>query len=201
MNVIKICRAVALAVMAVFPCARLSALSVSAKLPPLEISDGEVQQGMWNSNSIAVIQKAREMHVPVLVVSAKRGCPHCARLMAAMNTDAFRAWQKKKNIFMAIHRRQKFMIVTGEATKPNNKEAIFKDMSGSGLSAPVVCVYWLKEDGTEVKRIFSGTRGNMLGQKCDKLEDELTRAVDSVIGDFKGEISQPQKPQQKEATK
>lgn len=196
----RICRITLLLAVGCLSALQSQAINVSMKLPPLEISDGEVQPGIWNSNVSAVIQKARKLYVPLLIVSGKRGCPHCARLMASMTNDTFVAWQKERNIFMAFHRRQKFTIAAGGDGK-TNKASLLKEMSGSGVSAPVVCVYWLKEDGSELKYIFSGTRGNMLGQKCEKLECELMQAVDSVIGSYKGEFSQPQKPKQKEVSK
>ena len=177
----------------------LHAFGFSLKGPTLAVSDGDIRRGEWNSNVSAVMQQARETHVPALVIYAKRGCPHCARLTAAMTNATFMAWQKERNVLMATYGRKRPIVATDGTVK--RRDSLRKEMTSSGVSAPVVCVYWLKEDGTEIKRIFSGTRGNMLGQKCEKLESELMQAVDSVIGDYRSGFSQTKNLQQKEGTK
>ena len=190
-------------IVAIFIClCSIFAVTTPARFPKMKISDGEVVLGTWNSNVGMVIEKAKELHRPALIVHAQRGCPHCYRLMAAMTNDMFVAWQKERKILMGIYHRNRPSIRIGSANKSNakSKPSLMKEMSSSGVTAPVVCVYWPKEDGMEIKRIFSGTRGNMLGQKHEKLEGELIKAVDSIIQpDGKGFLSTKQ--QKKEVTK
>lgn len=151
------------------------AIPVPGKMPDLGVAKRlPVQPGIWNANIGAVVQAAKDQHVPAVVVHAKRGCPHCFRLMNAMTNDLFVAWQKERALMMGFHRPG---IMLG-------KSSFIKAMTNSGVGMPVVCVYWPRKDGTEVKRIFSGNRGQMLGQKHEKLEGELIKAIDSVLGEY-----------------
>lgn len=151
------------------------AISVPGKMPDLGISKSlPVQSGVWNANIRAVVQAARDQHVPAVVVYAKRGCPHCFRLMNAMKSDSFVAWQKERALLMGFHRPGLML----------GKNAFIKEMTDSGVGLPVVCVYWPRKDGTEIKKIFAGNRGQMLGQKHEKLEGELIKAIDSVLGEY-----------------
>lgn len=184
----------------IFCASSLYAITSPARFPRMDISDKEVTPGVWNSNIGMVLEKAKELHKPALIVHAKRGCPHCYRLMAAMTNEMFTAWQKERNLLMGIYHRNRPTIKVGNTkqTEAKTKQSLLKEISNSGMTAPVVCVYWPKANGEEVKRIFSGTRGNMIGQKHEKLEGELIKAIDSII---QSEESSSTKQQKKEVTK
>ena len=184
----------------IFCASSLYAITSPARFPKMEISDGEVTSGVWNSNIDMVLGKAKELHKPALIVHAKRGCPHCYRLMAAMTNEMFVAWQKERNLLMGIYHRNHPTIKIGKTqqAKAKTKPSLLKEISSSGMTAPVVCIYWPKENGEEIKRIFSGTRGNMLGQKHEKLEGELIKAIDSII---QSDDASSTKQQKKEVTK
>lgn len=151
------------------------AIPVAGKLPDLGVSKRlPVQPGTWNANIGAVVQAAKDQHVPAVVVYAKRGCPHCFRLLNSMTNDLFVAWQKERALLMGFYRPGLML----------GKNSFIKSMTDSGAGLPLVCVYWPRKDGTEVKQIFAGNRGQMLGQKHEKLEGELIKAVDSVLGEY-----------------
>lgn len=163
-------------------CATL-AVPVSMRMPDLGISKTlPVQPGVWNANVSAVVQAAKDQHIPAVIVYSKRGCPHCGRLMNAMTNDLFVAWQKERSLLMGFHRPG--ISVGSQSKLALRKNSLIGEMTASGLGTPAVCVYWPRKDGTETKRIFAGNRGQMLGQKHEKLEGELIKAIDSVLGEY-----------------
>ena len=164
----------------------LLAVNLPGKLPSLEVSDGEVLPGVWNSDVDRVLQKAKEENLPSLIIYAKRGCPHCSRLLASMKSELFLKWQRNRNILMTIYHKKPNVSLNGRRLY-NGKEGrdpLRKELANYRGKAPLVCVYWPKSDGTIVKSMFSGIRGEMLGQKHEKLECELIQAVDGLLDGY-----------------
>ncbi len=164
----------------------LQAVRLEGKLPSLEVSDGEVLSGVWNSDVDRVLQKAREENRPTLIVYAKRGCPHCSRLLASMKSETFLKWQRERNIFMSLYHKKPNISLNGRVigNGKEGKEPLRKELAHYRGKAPLVCVYWPRSDGTTIKKMFSGIRGEMLGQKHEKLECELIQAVDGLLDGY-----------------
>ncbi|MCQ2389787.1 MAG: putative Ig domain-containing protein [Kiritimatiellae bacterium] len=152
---------------------------VSAKIPIVH----EVTPGVWSDNFTNALAVAKSAHKPILVISAGTECSFCYRLNKSMNSTDFKMWQDDRKIFM-VHINDKNPQF--KQTEAFQREG-FKEVTG----IPIVCVYWKKEDGTEVKRTFSGRRGTMPGIRHKFLQMELISALDKILIDYTAKLSNP----------
>lgn len=140
-------------------------------------------RGAWCADFTNVLAAAKAGHLPVLVVTAGTECSFCYRLNKAMNSTDFKTWQDDRKIYMAHVNDKHPQYKAAEAFQREG----FKDVTG----IPIVCVYWLKEDGTEVKKTFSGRRGTMPGMRHKFLQMELISALDKVLVDYTASLENP----------
>ena len=164
-------------------------LTISAICLGKEFPDGKIDlvheatPGAWCDDFTNTLAVAKATHRPVLIVTAGTECSFCYRLNKCMNSADFKTWREDRKIYM-VHVNDKH---------PQYKEAesfqreSFRDVTG----IPIVCVYWFKEDGTEVKRTFSGRRGTMPGMRHKFLQMELISALDKILADYTATLSQP----------
>lgn len=164
-------------------------LSVAAAAVGKEIPDGKIDlvheatPGVWCDDFTNALEVAKAAHRPILIVTAGTECSFCYRLNKCMNGTDFKTWREDRRIYM-VH-------VNDKHPQYKAAETFQRDGFRSVTGIPIVCVYWLKGDGTEVKQTFSGRRGTMPGIRHKFLQMELISALDKILADYIATLSQP----------
>lgn len=142
----------------------------------LSISDKGVLPGEWSKDFDSALKLSRERNHPLLVICGGKGCAFCQRLNKAMGSADFLDWQKDRKVFM-VH--------LNDTDKEYKAARDFVREGAKNVSAsPLVCVYWPKPSGEEVRSTFSGRRGMMPSPKNKFLHIELINALDGVLADY-----------------
>ena len=143
------------------------------------ISSGPVRRGEWNNGFSNVVEAARTARLPMVMVLASDGCPHCARLEKAMSSEQFAAWCRNASLPMLFARTRR-----GDAGTEHIRAFAFGEENKDSGRYPLVCVWGIKADGTEIKHTFQGRRGKMSKVKDPSLAVELIAALDEALKKF-----------------
>ena len=144
------------------------------------VSDGPVRLGVWNSNLAEVVKEARARHLPMMLVLGNEGCHHCVRLANSFDGVAFNLWQKDRNILMAyVHNYLKGRKISSQTVRK-----LIPFFKAKNRAFPLVYVWWPKDDGTEVGKVFSGRRDSTDGDAHEHLSMEIMSAIDKALGSY-----------------
>lgn len=106
-------------------------------------ADAPVVIGQWHSNLSAAKLKAKELHVPMLVIWGDPGCAYCKKFDVVLTNDVTKAYFAGRGLVMVY---EKSAAAAGTAIKV---------WAGYG-DWPVLRVTWWKSDGTVVDSGQSG---------------------------------------------
>lgn len=152
-------------------------LTAISSFGALDISRGDaVLPGEWNKNFDSALKLSRKKHHPLLVVCGGKGCAFCQRLNKAMGSADFSDWQKDRKVFM-VH-----LNDTDDQYKAARD--FIREGARNVSASPLVCIYWPKPSGEELKVAFSGRRGMMPSPKNKFLQIELINALDGALADY-----------------
>lgn len=140
----------------------------------LDVSDGAIVPGQWNSNYSAARTYADSHNIPLLVVYGGVSCGNCTILQRACLTDEFLAWQERNKPVMVYSHSSSDAL---SFAKPKTNAAI-----------PYVGIYWNRDGSTPKKgsdgyKAFSGRDGMMLATG-GSLASQLIRSLDSVVAGY-----------------
>ena len=173
---LSFCRARAVSMLAVMSCA------VVAGAVEIDVSDGPVRPGEWNSNFAAVQAEADKTHRPMVFIHASVRCGYCARLKKAISGEAFRQWREE---------RQPLLAYVFESSKGGISDSgrlaidFVNSYATNTLKTPRVGIYWPRENGITNRLAFSGRTGLMKVVKPEKpLVLEFMTALDSALSDY-----------------
>lgn len=128
------------------------AAATALRLAAIDVSSGEIALGEWNKGYSRARALADANHIPMLVMWARKTCPRCVACKTAMEQEDFRVWQAERKLVMVL-------IHEGEV---GNGYALGLIRQGNQMLSdlPLLCVYWLKPDGSTVLRSFVGRTGH-----------------------------------------
>ena len=137
----------------------------------------------WDSDFVAVTNRAIAAHKPIVMIWANTGCEFCEDLEADVRKSDFVKWREASEY--------EFCFVLGVGGKdPQGAEGAkqFARTAGGTQSAgnyyPFECLYWAKSDGTVVASRFSRTTGAQLMKFADSLFADYSPMPDYTGGDL-----------------
>lgn len=158
----------------------VSAVRKSIKANRDKISARYIEQAKadgWYDDFDALYARAETEHRPFVVVWTHKGCQHCKRLEKATGSARFKAYLAERGIVLCRVRG-----VPGDAAQ-ERAHKFAKSAQNELKNFPYVACRWVKEDGTETLRNFTGRRQDMGNPPFSmKLEDVLARAIDAALG-------------------
>lgn len=172
-----------------------STFSVSA----LQISNGEIILGEWNSNYIEGIKYAEQHNSPVILVSSGGIlCDYCNKFKTAVDTDDFKQWvaERKYVLILSTARELEYMTVqlhkdfaksdfakklwASEAT-----DVIYSSLYGnmSQTVYPTVCVFWPRGKSSRYLSNFTARSTELKNVPGANLAQKVTKKIDLLIAE------------------
>ena len=137
-------------------------------------SSGDIYLGEWNAGYTKGRQYAEAYHLPMLLLWARKSCPMCNEMKAALDGADFRAWTSSHRIVMTV---------SHDGDVDSELALNFVRSYDKLLSdLPLVCIYWPKPDGTTVIRSFVG-RSDCMPVKSGNLQMQLASSVETILAE------------------
>ena len=150
---------------------------------PVPVSS-EVGTGFWMENFAAATNLAHATSAPLVLFWGNKGCTYCGYLEEAVNTKAFKTWQKAHADYIYCY----VQGVNGTDVAPNEGSDVrqFVRSAAGTLSSskyitayPIICLYWPQKPGKTKVKSFNGRTGKMLVSAtgrtlAQELEDSVT---------------------------
>ena len=159
------------------------------QLSAFSYSDGSIYLGEWNAGYTKGKRYAEEQHLPMLLLWARKTCPMCNELKAALDGADFKEWVSSHRIVMSVSH-------DGDADS-GDALAFVRSYDRALNDLPLLCIYWPKPDGTVVARSFVGRTRNMPAKEGN-LAMQLAGSVEAVLGgagfDFSSTVDAPLPP-------
>lgn len=162
MNITKVIAAVAL----------IGSASVGQAI---NVSSGPIMPGEWNADFAGGKAYAEAANIPMIVFWGSSGCSQCAKLKAALESDAFNAWMQEKKYVMIFEE-------AGTSGFPQAGDA--KDFIKAIKSIsefPFIGVYWPKADGSVLRVAFTGRGSTMPVRSESELYANFIKSVETTL--------------------
>lgn len=167
---------------------RIGVLLLGAMVLPLQIlafsySNGSIYLGEWNAGFTKGKQYAEANHLPMLLLWARKTCPMCNEMKAAMDGADFQEWTSSHRIIMSVSH-------DGDADSGVALNFV-RSYNRSLNDLPLLCIYWPKPDGTTILRSFVG-RSRSMPLKSGNLQMQLAASVETILEDAGFDFSSTQ---------
>jgi hypothetical protein len=151
----------------------LLALAIlSFQLLAFSYSSGDIYLGEWNAGYTKGKQYAEANHLPMLLLWARKTCPMCNEMKAAMDGVDFQEWTSSHRIVMSVSH-------DGDADSGAALNFV-RSYDKSLNDLPLMCIYWPKPDGTTILRSFVG-RERSMPVKSGNLQMQLAGSVQTIL--------------------
>ena len=144
----------------------------------VNVSNGAIRLGEWNSNFLAAKSLAESSNIPMLIYWGSTSCPKCSKLKSAIEQSDFLAWQAQR----------KLVMVLCQNTDNEDSKACKNFAKNGSLEWPYMMVYWPKADGSAVSAKFTG-RSTSIPASGSSLQAKLMNYVDQNIAGWNGQAS------------
>lgn len=119
----------------------------------------------WSSDFAATRDSAVARHVPMVLVCANQFCNHCQTLTERLQEDDFVTWREASGYEFCYQ----FRPFSGVDPKVQAAIDFAIAVGGKPASAPYVCLYWVKADGTVVAETFTTEKATAVMSEADRL--------------------------------
>ena len=165
------------------------ACALSAAELPVPVSS-EVGTGFWMENFAAATNLAHKTSMPLVLFWANMKCTYCGYLEEAVNTKAFKTWQKAHADYIYCY----VQGVNSVDVAPNEGVDVRQfarsaagtlDPSKYISSYPIICLYWPQKAGKAKVSSFVGRTGKMLVKASGRtLAQELEDSVSQFFSTY-----------------
>ena len=166
------------------------ACALSAAELPVSVSS-DVGTGFWMENFAAATNLAHATSAPLVLFWGNKGCTYCGYLEEAVNTKAFKTWQKAHADYIYCY----VQGVNSIDVAPNEGSDVrqFARSAAGTLSPskyissyPIICLYWPQKAGKAKVTSFVGRTGKMLVKAsgrtlAQELEDSVSQFFSAYV--------------------